>query len=169
LKGATFRFRSHRSDAGLRYKGLDTSHLPTPRTHEQLASFRQSTAGSDRNFGLAFSGLLAILGLWPLLHAASPKWPFLALSVAFAAAAILRPRWLAPCNRAWFKFGLALNKVAAPIVMGILFFGAVTPLAWYLRRRGKDLLRKSLEPDAATYWLERQGAGPVVDSFKKQF
>ena len=139
-------------------------------THETVTSFRKISLGSNRNFGLAFGVLFAILGLWPLFHqAGSPKWGLVALSTVILAVALIRPHWLMPANRGWFKLGLALNKIAGPVVMAILFFGAVVPLGWYLRRKGEDLLRLKMNSQALTYWIEREPPGPAPDSMKKQF
>jgi hypothetical protein len=139
-------------------------------THEPVTSFRKIAMGSDRKFGLAFGVLFAILGLWPLFHrAGSPKWGLIFLSLAVLAAALLRPQWLGPLNRAWFKLGLALNRIVNPVVMAILFFGAVVPLGWFLHRKGEDLLRIQMKPEATTYWISREPPGPVPDSLKKQF
>ncbi|HUB62868.1 MAG TPA: hypothetical protein VL996_00175 [Methylocella sp.] len=139
-------------------------------THEPVTSFRKIDAGSDRTFGLAFGVLFAILGLWPLFHrAGSPRWGLIFLSLALLAAARLRPQWLRPLNRAWFKLGLALNRIVNPAVMAILFFGAVVPLGWVLRRKGEDLLRIKMKPEATTYWIAREPPGPAPDSLKKQF
>ncbi len=139
-------------------------------THEPVTSFRKVTLGSNRRFGLAFGVLFAILGVWPLFHrSGSPKWGLIALSTAILTAAILRPHWLMPLNRAWFKLGLALGRIVNPIVMGILFFGAVVPLGWYLRRKGEDLLRLKLNSRAGTYWIEREPRTLAPDSMKRQF
>ncbi|MGH6836514.1 MAG: hypothetical protein ACREC9_13460 [Methylocella sp.] len=91
------------------------------------------------------------------------------MSTAILAVALLRPDWLMPLNRGWFKLGLALNRIAGPVVMAILFFGAVVPLGWYLRRKGEDLLRLKIKPQARTYWIEREPPDPAPDSMKKQF
>lgn len=139
-------------------------------THETVLSFRKIPIGSNRKFGVTFGVIFAVFGIWPLFHhASSPRWPLIALSAAFLAVALLRPDWLTPLNRAWFKLGFALNKVANPIVMGILFFGAVAPLGWFLRKRGEDLLRLELKPEAETYWIERQPPGPAQGTLTKQF
>ncbi|WP_026606340.1 SxtJ family membrane protein [Methylocapsa acidiphila] len=139
-------------------------------THETVLSFRKVALGSDRKFGLTFALIFAILGAWPLLrHAESPKWALLALAALFLATAIVRPRWLAPLNRAWFKLGFLLNKIANPIIMGVLFFGAIVPLGWFLRKKGEDLLRLQIKPDAASYWIERDPPGPAPGTLTKQF
>jgi len=139
-------------------------------THETITSFRKISLGSNRKFGLAFGVLFAILGLWPLLrHAGSPNWGLIALSSGILAVALLRPHWLMPLNRGWFKLGFALNRIVGPVVMAILFFGAVVPLGWYLRRKGEDLLRLKANSQAGTYWIGRETPSPASDSMKKQF
>ncbi|MGH6869547.1 MAG: hypothetical protein ACREDA_11905, partial [Methylocella sp.] len=70
---------------------------------------------------------------------------------------------------AWFNLGSALNMIVNPIVMGLLFFGAVVPFGWYLRWKGKDLLRLKIKRDASSYWIEREPPGPSPGTFKKQF
>jgi hypothetical protein len=139
-------------------------------THETVLSFRKVAIGSNRKFGLTFGVIFAILGVWPLLrHADPPKWWLITLSAAFLASAIFVPHWLTPLNRAWFKLGFALNKIANPIVIGVLFFGAVVPMGWFLRKKGEDLLRLKLQPEAETYWIERQPPGPAQGTLTKQF
>ena len=139
-------------------------------THETVLSFRKITPGSNRKFSFAFSALFMILGLWPLFrYAGSPKWSMIIISVSLLAVGLLFPNLLTPLNRIWFKLGLAMNTIVNPVVMAILFFGAIVPLGWYLRIKDKDLLRVKMDPGAATYWIERQPPGPAPDSMKKQF
>ena len=139
-------------------------------THETVLRFRKTALGSNRKFGVAFGALFAVLGLWPLRHqAGSPRWWLIAAAAGFLSVALLVPDWLMPLNRGWFKLGLALNRIIGPAIMAILFFGAVVPLGWYLRKKGEDLLRLKMNPQALTYWIEREPPGPASDSLKKQF
>jgi predicted membrane metal-binding protein len=125
--------------------------------------------GSNRKFGLAFGVLFGLVGLWPLVHRDAPRWWALPIAAALLALAWVAPHWLAPLNRGWFKLGLALNRIVSPIVMGALFFGAVTPLAWFLRLKGKDLLSLKRAPEVETYWIVREPPGPAPGSMMKQF
>ena len=138
-------------------------------THETVSSFRKIAVGSNRKFGLLFGMFFGILGLWPLFHHNSPKWWLIAISGGVLTAALFFPRCLALPNRAWFQLGLAMNKVVSPVIMGGLFFGAVTPIGWYLRKTGKDLLSLKLNPEAVTYWIERKPPGPAQGTLTKQF
>lgn len=129
--------------------------------HEDLKRDEAPKSSSDRGFGLVFAVLFAIIGFWPLLDGAAPRLWALAPAAAFLALAWLAPRTLAPLNRLWTRFGLLLARVMNPLVLGLLFYGAVTPMGLVMRALGKDPLRRRFEPEAASYWIARRPAGPA--------
>jgi hypothetical protein len=137
--------------------------------HEALKANRKVAASSNRTFGLVFAGAFLVVALWPALrHGESVRWWAALLGVAFGALAVWKEEALGPLNRAWFKLGLAMHSVMSPLIMGLLFFGAVTPFALALKALKKDLLR--LEPSSeSSYWIERDPPGPAKDSMKQQF
>lgn len=47
-----------------------------------------------------------------------------------------------------------------PLVLGFLFFAAVTPMGLAMRALGKDPLRRRFDRAAATYWIRRDPPGP---------
>ncbi len=137
-------------------------------THGNVASFRRDVLGSNKKFGLTFAAIFAVFAFLPLIHHHSPRWILLVVAILFGAVAMVAPERLDPLNRAWFKLGLALNRIVNPLVMGLMFFGAVTPLGWIMRKRGADLLSLKLKPDAATYWIDRgpaSGQGGTTKQF----
>jgi len=93
----------------------------------------------------------------------------LALAVLFAGLALSWTAALAPLNRLWLRFGLLLYKVVQPLVLGLLFYGTVTPVGWLMRKAGKDPLRLRRDPAAQSYWVLRQPPGPAPESMKNQF
>jgi predicted membrane metal-binding protein len=124
---------------------------------------------SDRSFGFVFAGVFALIGCWPLLHFQPPRWWALGIAFAFALAALVRPQILHPLNRAWLMLGLLLHKVVSPLVMGLIFFLCVTPTAWIMRLRGKDVLSLSRRPDLSSYWIAREPQPPDAETMKRQF
>ena len=82
---------------------------------------------------------------------------------------LIVPRWLAPLNRLWLKFGELLHRITSPIILGIMFFGVITPVGWLMRRTGKDLLRMKFDREAPSYWIKREPPGPDKTSLKRQF
>jgi len=124
---------------------------------------------SDRSFGLVFAAVFSIIAGWPLLHGESPRWWALVVAAAFAAVAFASPRLLHPLNRVWLALGRLLHKIVSPLVMGAIFFAAVTPTGWIMRLRGKDLLSLKRRPDQKSYWIRRPPARPEAETMKNQF
>lgn len=125
--------------------------------------------GSDRNFGLVFAAVFAIIGCWPVVGLAAPRWWALGVAVAFASAALLWPHTLRPFNRAWLWIGRLMHKVVSPVAMGVIFFLCVTPIALIMRLRGSDVLSLKRRPDLESYWIRRGPSTPPTESMKQQF
>ena len=125
---------------------------------------------SERSFGLLFAGIA-------LVAAATLAWKghpssaagFVGGAGLLASIAWLRPRWLAAPNRWWFRFGMLLHRIVSPIVLGLIFFGVITPFAVVMRIAGRDALARRFDPAQKTYWIERDPPGPEPDSFRNQF
>jgi predicted membrane metal-binding protein len=124
---------------------------------------------SDRSFGIVFAVVFAVIGLWPFLFGGMVRWWSLAIAAAFLAVALVRPALLEPLNRLWTKFGLLLNRIVSPLVMGLLFFVVITPFALGARLAGKDLLRLKHDPEAESYWIPREPPGPSPETIKNQY
>ncbi|MDD9878835.1 MAG: SxtJ family membrane protein [Magnetovibrio sp.] len=137
--------------------------------HENFQQGDEVRAGSERSFGLVFAVVFAIIGLWPLINALPVRIWALAIAAGFALAAFVAPKLLGPLNLIWFKFGMLLHKVVNPLVMGLLFFLTVTPIALIMRVLGKDPLRRSFDNTAASYWIEREPGDPAPESMRNQF
>ena len=62
-----------------------------------------------------------------------------------------------------------LHKIVNPIIMGLMFFFTVTPIALIMRILRKDLLNIRFDPVAKSYWIKRDPPGPASDSMRQQF
>lgn len=138
-------------------------------THEDIQRETDVQVGTDRSFGIVFAVVFAIIGLWPLVKGEPTRLWAVGAAVAFLLAALAVPRALRPLNLLWFKFGMLLHHVVTPLVMGLLFFGTVTPTGILMRLTGKDPMRLKRDPAAASYWIVREPPGPAPESMKNQF
>jgi hypothetical protein len=68
---------------------------------------------------------------------------------------VVRPRIIRPVFVAWMALAFPVGWVVSRIVLGIIFFGLLTPAAWVFRRIGRDELRLKPWPAATTYWCEK--------------
>ena len=120
---------------------------------------------SNRNFGIVFFIVFLVIGLWPLLNQSELRIWSLLISMVFLFLGISNSEILTPLNKLWMKFGILLGNIVAPIVMGIIYFGVVTPTGILLRLFGKDILMlKKNKSD--TYWLKKDN---LNSSMKNQF
>lgn len=118
---------------------------------------------SDRTFGLLFAAVFTMIGLFK----ASVIW--LAGAAMFLGVALVRPGLLAPLHRRWLWLGDRMHEVTSPVIMAVLFFVVLTPVALLLWLVGKRPLRLRLDPAADSYWVDRVPPGPSADSMKQQF
>ena len=121
---------------------------------------------SNRSFGVVFFVVFLILGLWPVKSGGDINILLILISLVFLFLAIIKSKFLTPLNKLWFKFGIKLGAIIAPIVMGVVFFLVVTPIGIIMKITGRDLINKKINKNIKTYWLNRKKA---VGSMKRQF
>ena len=122
--------------------------------HESLA--RDEHPGpSSRSFGLTFAGVFVALGLLPLLRGDDVRVWSLALAGALGATGLAKPSLLDIPNRLWMRLGRVINRFIGPLILGLFFYGLLTPLAAILRAAGRDPLHRKRREGATTYFVER--------------
>jgi hypothetical protein len=126
-------------------------------------------AGSDRSFGFVLSGFFVLIAAVRWWKGEVGVWLCIAVAAIPFCLALFWARSLRPLNQLWFRFGMLLYHVVSPIVMGLLFYSTVTPMALLVRILGKDLLRLRRDSAAQSYWIVRQPPGPSPESMKNQF
>jgi len=136
---------------------------------EPAPSHESIEVGSHRAFGWVMAAVAALVAAWAW-HFDKPWfwWP-VAVALGFAIAAVLQPAVLAPLNRLWMAFGHLLGRIVSPIIMGLIFFGVVTPIAILARWRGVDPMKRRFDPAAPTYWIERKPPGPDPATMERQW
>tara|TARA_Y100001934_G_scaffold283311_2_gene402089 strand:- start:3669 stop:4121 length:453 start_codon:yes stop_codon:yes gene_type:complete len=145
------------------------------KTHESFSRDQTVKAPSERSFGIVFTvvfSIVGLIGLWPLFSDKPVRlwaWCAFAIAAAFLISAFLFPKILAPLNRAWMRFGLLLHKIINPLIMGLIFFVAVTPTALIMRALGNDPLQRKMDEDTDSYWIDRDPPGPDPDTMPHQF
>lgn len=147
-------------------------------THEAFTREEEIEGSSDRGFGLTVGGILLAIALvrvglgWWWSGTATLGWFEWALGgvgVTLLVLGLIAPATLAPLNRGWTKLGLLLFKVVNPIVLALIFLVTIVPIGLALRAFGKDPLRLTFEPEAKSYWIEREPPGPAPESMWQQF
>ncbi|MBF0340481.1 MAG: hypothetical protein HQL95_05885 [Magnetococcales bacterium] len=123
----------------------------------------------NRQFGLFFAAVCVVGGGYARWKLAS-GWqiPLFGAAVAFAGLAIFVPALLEPLNRLWYQLGLVLGRIVSPIVLGVIFFVVITPVAMLMRLAGRDALRLK-KSNVSSYWINREPPGPEPESYRLPF
>ena len=143
--------------------------MKTLATHEDLDRAVEFQGSSSRSFGLVMAGFFLAVGGWPMLRGGALRPWALGAGIAFGAVALARPSVLDPLNRAWIRLGLLLQRVVSPVVLGLLFFAVITPVALLMRLLGRATLSLGFDRSARSYWIDRRPPGPAPDSMRQQF
>ena len=109
---------------------------------------------SNRSFGIVFFIVFLIIALYPILNQENIRIWSLSISLVFLILGLINSFVLTPLNKLWFKFGILLGKVVSPLVMGLIFFFVVTPIALIMRMLKKDILNLKLS-EKNSYWIEK--------------
>ena len=121
--------------------------------------------GSNRSFGIVFSIVFFLITFYPLLKNENIRTWSLALCIIFLILGLINSSVLTPLNRLWTKIGIYLGIIVSPIVMGIIFFGVVTPTSFLMRLLKKDLLDLKFS-NKQSYWIIKKYP---KSKMKKQF
>ena len=120
---------------------------------------------SNKSFGIVFFIVFMLIGLWPILNNETYRFWAIIVAFVFFILGLTNSKLLTPLNILWFKFGLLLGKIVSPLVMGIIFFFVVTPIAILMRIFKKDLLKLKYN-SKSSYWIEKN---ETKSKKKKQF
>ena len=97
------------------------------------------------HFGIALI-VVALIGIIGLIKPKSMRLLFIAASAAA------------------FPIGWVVSQIA----LLIMFYGVVTPMAFFLRMRGRDMLQLRAKPDQSSFWINREKE-PPPERYLKQF
>jgi hypothetical protein len=123
---------------------------------------------SNRKFGFFFSGIFFIFGVYLLYIQSIIVASILIVgALAFIFITLIKADLLLPLNRVWMRFGQLLGMIISPFVMGIIFFGLITPYAVFMRIIGRDELRLK-QITNKSHWILRSQGSPQTE-FNKQF
>ena len=125
-------------------------------------------AREGRKFGLTVGTAFLVFGgiaLWRSREfPAQVLWGIGGLLILGAA---LMPAKLKPVERAWMAMALQISRVTTPILMGIVYFLVLTPIALLMRStKGNPLVHRT---DATGYWFTKGEGQDAKSDMRRQF
>ncbi len=112
-------------------------------THQRL---------SDRQFGLVFAALFAVLAVVGWLGFDARPYGSLAVAAGFVTIALLAPGVLLPLNRLWGVVTGKLGHIVNFVFLAMFFYGFIMPLGLIFRLMGRDSMARRIGSKDTTYW-----------------
>ena len=131
--------------------------------------FEKDKLPSNKKFGF-FIGILTLClsCYFYLINSIPLAYIFFFSSLILLLIAYFFPLFFLPINKVWMRLGLLIGMIINPLIMGIIYFLMITPLALFLRALGRDELRLK-KKEIKTYWIDREINKDDPYTFKKQF
>jgi len=123
---------------------------------------------SNKKFGFFFTFVFAVASVY-FYNATSTSWSYAfgLTSLLFLIISSVKAEILLPLNKLWMRLGHLIGMIVSPIVLGIIFFGLFTPIAFIMRLCGRDELRLKFL-NKQSHWITR--IEPIKsETFKHQF
>jgi hypothetical protein len=90
------------------------------------------------------------------------------LAVTIGPLGLTLPKAIKPIFVGWMYLAFPIGWVVSRIVLGTIFYGIITPIAYVFRLTGRDALGLKPQPSAASYWHAKPVA-PDKAQYLRQF
>lgn len=121
------------------------------------ATATRLTAAEGRRFAFTLAAAFAALaGLVWWRGEPRVAIALVATGAALAVAGVTVPRQLGPVQRVWMGLAQAISRLTTPIILGIVYYGVITPMGVLRRTIGRSPLRRS--KTVSTCWVGRKDA-----------
>ena len=94
---------------------------------------------------------------------------FIYASIAFLIITLFFYRVLGPLNRLWRKLGDIMGRVISSVILGVVFYIILTPLALLKRLSGNRSMDIDFSLDKTSFWVTRNNKTVSGKDFEQQF
>jgi len=129
-----------------------------------------SKMSDKEKFDLSQFGLVVSLFLL-ILHVVLKRTDsaLLYCAIGLLAVTLFFFRILSPINKVWRKFGELLGKVVGTVILSIVYFFLLTPVALLRRLAGGKGMDIYISPGVDTFWKTREKARVNPADVERQF
>jgi hypothetical protein len=115
---------------------------------------------------LLFFGIIGGLSYWKFQAPAVARWIWIGDAVVsciyFICPPIRRPLYLG-----WVYAAYPIGFVVSYLVMVAIYYVVITPIGLVMRLAGRDILNRSFDADAESYWSAHDGSGDQERYFRQ--
>ncbi|MHC4886765.1 MAG: SxtJ family membrane protein [Planctomycetota bacterium] len=122
-----------------------------------------------RSFGVSMLvgfGLIGLVVWWKVsLAAATGCWIFGAVAGVLG---LTGTKAAMPIYKVWMGIAFVMGSIMGRILLGLFYYGMITPMGLVMRLQGRDKLQLKPRPTGESYWCD----SPTTDDparYKRQF
>lgn len=134
-----------------------------------MVKFSEIELPSNKRFGLFFSAVFSLLGLYfYYIDRVGYLYIFILLTLLLLITTILKSELLLPFNKGWMFIGYILGRIVSPIILGLIFFGIFTPISIFMKIIRRDELQIKGNENKSNWKLHNTN-NYDIKQFKKQY
>ena len=127
---------------------------------------KKSDYKQEKVFGYVFSVIFLVIAFYYYYFLSVLFTEIILIGIALLLLSVFRPVILKPLNYLWIRFGVLLNKITSPIILGFIYYFLIFFTRIYLRAFNKKLLSLNFDQKAKTYWIPKR---QKIPDLRKQF
>lgn len=138
-----------------------TRHLPE--------NLRAPSAKMLRQFSVLWTLLFCGLGIWTYLSGKHGAITIVLISagIVVGSAGLAKPALVRPIFVTWTAVTFPIGWVISRLILALIYYLVVTPIAVVFKVLGRDPLRRRYDPSAETYWRPKPRAESVKAYFRQ--
>lgn len=105
-----------------------------------------------RDFGLLLGGVCLLVVFFSHRLVEQARMLLILLSGVFLVLSLIAPKSLSLAYHLWMKLAGIMQVITTTIILSVLFYVILTPLALIARLFGKRFLERDIDKNASTYW-----------------
>lgn len=122
-------------------------------------------------FALVMAGFFLVLCIANLLWGDVKNYSlyFICISLFFLLSGFVFPKALKPVYYMWMAISFFMGYFMSRIILTLVFYIAITPIALVLRLIKKDILDQRVNHDKSSYWKKREKNRDGLEGLERQF
>ena len=89
------------------------------------------------------------------------------LAVAVGLLGLAKPSAVRRLFVTWMVVAFPIGWLISLLMLLLMYYGLLTPVAMFFRLRGRDLLRRKPEPQRTTFWMPKETPQDVRSYFRQ--
>lgn len=122
-----------------------------------------------RKFGVTVGIVLLIISGFLLWKQKENYFYFVVIGAALLLSGLIFPVILKPLNKIWMTLAILMGWVTTRVILTILFYLVLTPLAFAAKIFGKSFLDLKIDKSKTSYWEYREKPKVEPSDYEKQF